>query len=284
MKSINDSYVLSNGIKIPCLGYGTYKTAAGNDESILSMAIEAGYRFFDTASFYGTESYLGEAIAKSGIKREEFFITSKVWKTEMGYENTKAAFERTLNQLKTDYLDLYLIHWPLPEVGYKEWKELDRETWRAMEELYQEGRIKAIGLSNFLPHHIESLLETAKVMPMVNQLEIHPGYTQEAAVAYCKSRNIKLQAWSPIGRMRVFEDPLMLSLSEKYQVSIAQLCLRYILQKDIIPLPKSSSYERMKQNQDIFHFTISAEDMYCIDTMPPTGWSGEHPDRERVIL
>ena len=284
MKNIYDCYTLNNNVKIPCVGYGTYKAADGNSAEIIRTAIEAGYRYFDTASFYGTEAYLAEAVRDSKIPREEFFFVSKVWKSEMGYEETKAAFQRTLDNLNTDYLDLYLIHWPLPSSDYKEWKQLNIDTWRAMEELYHDGKIRAIGLSNFLPHHIENLLQNCVVTPMVNQLEFHPGYTQEAAVNYCKEHNIQVQAWSPIGRARVLKDPLILELAEKYQVSPAQICLRFAVQKEIIPLPKSSSMSRMKENQDLFSFEISKEDMYRLDTMPQTGWSGDHPDRERVYF
>lgn len=284
MKNIYDCYELSNGVKIPCMAYGTYKAAEGNSAEIIRMAIEAGYRYFDTASFYGTEEYLAEAIQASGLPREEFFIASKVWKTEMGYEQTKEAFEKTLANLQTDYLDLYLIHWPIPEVGYADWKQLDADTWRAMEELYEEGKIRAVGLSNFLPHHIESLLQNARIKPMVNQLEFHPGYIQKAAVDYCQKNGILVQAWSPIGRARVLQDELITELAGKYGVSAAQICLRFALQNEVIPLPKSSSPERMKQNQDIFSFEIAKEDMYRLESMPQTGWSGEHPDRERVFF
>lgn len=284
MKNIYECYTLNNGVKIPCVGYGTYKAAEGKSADIIRMAIEAGYRYFDTASFYGTESYLAEAVRKSGISREDFFIASKVWKEEMGYEETKAAFQRTLKNLNTDYLDLYLIHWPLPTAAYSNWKQLDIDTWKAMEELYKEGKIRAIGLSNFLPHHIENLLENCEIAPMVNQLEIHPGYTQEAAVRYCKEHQIQVQAWSPIGRTRVLNESLIKELADKYKVSPAQICLRFEVQKGIIPLPKASVMERMKENQDLFSFEISKEDMYRLDTMPQTGWSGEHPDRERVYL
>lgn len=282
MNSIYDCYTLHNGVRIPCVAFGTYKAAQDESEAVIQKAIEAGYRYFDTASFYGTEQYLGKAIRQSKISRNEFFIASKLWKDEMGYENVKQAFEHTLENLGTDYLDLYLIHWPLPTPDYSDWKELDTATWKAMEELYQEGRIRAIGLSNFLPHHIENILASCEVKPMVNQLEFHPGYSQEAAVRYCQERDIQVQAWSPLGRQRLSGDALILSLAEKYGVSPAQICLRYAIQKQVIPLPKSSSIERMKQNQDIFHFEISKEDMYRLDTMPQTGWSGEHPDRERV--
>lgn len=282
MNSINDTYILNNGTRIPCMGFGTYKAADGNNAQIIRTAIDRGYRYFDTASFYETEDYVGQAIRESKIAREDFFLASKAWKNEMGYKEVKDAFVQTLNRLGTEYLDLYLIHWPLPTPDYNDWKELDRQTWRALEELYKEGKVRAIGLSNFLPHHIMSLMEHCEIKPMVNQIEFHPGYTQEATVRYCQENDIQVQAWSPIGRGRVLEDPLMLELSRKYQVSVAQICLRYALQKKVIPLPKSSSEERMRQNQDIFSFEISTEDMSRIDTMPQTGWSGEHPDRVRV--
>lgn len=284
MKQINDCYTLQNGVQIPCVGFGTYKAAEGNNTDIISMAIEAGYRYFDTASFYETEEYIGEAIRKSKIPREEFFLVSKLWKTEMGYEQALTAFEQSLKRLGTDYLDGYLIHWPLPYPDYEDWKTLDLQTWKALEEIYDSGRVRAIGLSNFLPHHIENILEHCKVKPMMNQLEVHPGYAQEVAVLYCQEQGIQMQGWSPIGRKRVFEDEMIQKMAEKYGVSIAQLCLRFSLQKGIIPLPKSSAMERMKQNQNIFSFEILKEDMYRLETMPQTGWSGEHPDRTRVKL
>ena len=284
MKSFNDCFELNNGIQIPCIGYGTYKSTDGCGTENIKTALEVGYRYFDTASFYKNEEMIGMAIEESGIEREDLFLASKVWKTEMGYENTKKAFQESLDRLKTDYLDLYLIHWPLPEPGYANWEQLIAETWKAMEELYEEGKVKAIGLSNFLPHHIESLLKTAKVKPMVDQIEFHPGYTQEMTVSYCQERDIVVQAWSPLGRTRMFENVLLKELADKYQVTPAQICIRYALQRQIIPLPKASSAERMKQNQNVFGFEISQEDMYRIGTMQPAGWSGEHPDFERVFF
>lgn len=202
----------------------------------------------------------------------------------MGYENARDAFRRTLENLETDYLDLYLIHWPLPEPGYENWKELDRETWRALEELYAEGKIRAIGLSNFLPHHIENILAGCTVRPAVDQIEYHPGYSQEAAVQYCKENGILVQAWSPIGRSRVLKDPLVCELAAKYRVSPAQICLKFAVQRGIVPLPKSSSPERMKQNMDLFSFEMEQEDIWRLATMPQSGWSGEHPDQERVYF
>lgn len=283
MKNTNDCFTLYNGVSIPCIGFGTYEAATGDSADIIKTAIEAGYRFFDTASFYGTEIYLAQAIKRSGLSRNEFFITSKVWKNEMGYQETKEAFQRTLTNLNTDYLDLYLIHWPRKTLE-GEWKQTCIDTWKSMEELYESGKIRAIGLSNFLPHHLNVILENCKIKPMVNQLEVHPGYTQEAAVTYSKEHNILVQAWSPLGRQRVFQEPIIVELSSKYNVSPAQLCLRFLLQKGINVLPKASVIERMKNNMDIFSFTITNEDMHRLNTLPQTGWSGEHPDFERVIL
>ncbi len=280
MESIYDCFKLNNGMKIPCVGFGTYKAAERNNVEVLKTAIEAGYRYFDTASFYQTEDFLGQAIRESNLPREDFFLVSKMWKDEMGYQQTKDALEKSLKRLGTDYLDIYLIHWPRPSADCENWKELDLETWRAMEELQKEGKIRGLGLSNFLPHHIKNILENGTVKPVVNQLELHPGYMQQAAVQYCKEHGIQMQAWSPIGRRRILEDGLILELAGKYQVSPAQLCLRFLLQNDIIPLPKSSSMERMKQNMDLFHFEISEEDVSRLATMPQAGWSGEHPDPE----
>ena len=196
-----------------------------------------------------TEDFLGQAIRESNLPREDFFLVSKMWKDEMGYQQTKDALEKSLKRLGTDYLDIYLIHWPRPSADCENWKELDLETWRAMEELQKEGKIRGLGLSNFLPHHIKNILENGTVKPVVNQLELHPGYMQQAAVQYCKEHGIQMQAWSPIGRRRILEDGLILELAGKYQVSPAQLCLRFLLPNDILQLPKSSSMERMKQNK-----------------------------------
>lgn len=279
-----EHYVLNNGVEIPAVAFGTYKAADGKSADVIRAAIGAGYRYFDTASFYGTETYLAEAIRESGISRGEFFIASKLWKDEMGYENVKSAFERTLNNLRTDYLDLYLIHWPLPEPGYKEWRQLDKETWRAMEELYEAGKIRAIGLSNFLPHHIENILKDCRVRPAVDQIEYHPGYSQEAVVNYCRERGILVQAWSPIGRSRVLDEPLVKELAAKYDVSPAQICLKFAVQRNIIPLPKSSSEDRMRENLDLYSFELEQDDIWRLSTMPQSGWSGEHPDRARAVI
>ncbi len=278
MKSIYDSYTLNNGVKNPCVGFGTFKAADGQSAEVLKTAVDAGYRYFDTASFYETEESLGKAVREKQIPREELFIASKAWKTEMGYREVKEAFERSLERLQMDYLDLYLIHWPVPEEGYENWKQLDIDTWKGLEELYEEGRVKAIGVSNFLPHHIENILEYCHIRPAVNQIEFHPGYTQEMTVQYCQEREILVQAWSPIGRSALLNNPMILEIAGHYQVSAAQLCIRYAVQRGIVPLPKSSAMERMKPNQDVFGFEITREDMYRLGTFAQTGWSGLHPD------
>ena len=278
MNSIKDCYLLNNGMEIPCMGFGTYKAA-----DAINTAIEAGYRYFDTASIYCTEEALGQAIKDSGIPREEFIIASKLWPDQMGYEKTKVALNESLEKLQMDYLDIYLIHWPRGSENYDEWKSLNTETWKAMEEMLKIGKIKALGLSNYLPHHIMHILEICELKPVINQLELHPGYMQYATVRYCEEHDIQVQAWSPLGRFRMADNLLLNELEEKYKVSFAQLCLRFLMQLKIMPLPKASGIERMKQNMDVFGFEISEEDMYRILTMPECGWGGEYPDPELAI-
>ena len=212
MKSIYDTYTLNNGVKIPCVAYGTYKAKDENGADIISAAVEEGYRYFDTASYYETEEYVAEAIRRSGFPREDFFIATKLWKEQMGYEAALEAFEKSLKCLNTDYIDLYLIHWPKPTPDYKDWKQLDLDTWRALEMLYKEGKVRAIGVSNFLPHHLDNILKHCEIKPMVDQIEYHAGYTQEATVQYCKQHDILVQAWSPISRGRIFHDVTLVEL------------------------------------------------------------------------
>lgn len=268
--------VLSNGVKMPNLAFGTFKVNEGDDVQVILDAIEAGYRHFDTAAFYNTEEALGKAIKKSGIPREEFFVTTKVWKTYMGYEGAKKSFEESLEKLDMDYVDLLLIHWPRPDEK-SDWKKLDIETWKAFEEIYKEERAKAIGVSNFLNHHMQNILDNCEVVPMVNQIEFHPGYIQKDVVDFDKERGIVVEAWSPLGRERVFKDELLNKLAQKYGKSVAQICLAFAIQMDVVPLPKSSSVERMKQNMDI-DFELEEEDFEKIVNMEETGWSGLDPD------
>lgn len=275
-------FVLQNGVKMPRIGYGTYKCTDGSDGQIVRMALEAGYRLLDTAAVYENEEHVGKAVRESGIPRKEIFLTSKVWKTNLGYENTKKSFEESLERLQTEYLDLFLLHWPKPASDTENWKELDRESWKALEEFYHQGKVRAIGVSNFLPHHLEALMENADVRPMVNQLELHVGYLQEAAVQYCKSWGIQVQAWSPLGRRRVLEEPAVVGMAEKYNVSPAQFLLKFLLQQNLGVIPKASSMERMRQNLELPDIEITEEDLCFLRCLPQIGWSGEHPDLERV--
>lgn len=281
---MRQTFTLANGVEIPAVGFGTYKAADNNDEAIIREAIRQGYRHLDTAAFYFNEEAVGKAVQESGIPREEFFLTSKVWRDRLGYDSTIHEFEESCKKLGTDYLDLYLIHWPRPAELSAEWKDLDVETWKALEDLYKSQRVRAIGVSNFLPHHLNNLMDRTGILPMVNQLEFHPGYMQKAAVDFCQRLGIQVEAWSPIGRARVLQEPLLIELAEKYQVSVAQICIRFALQCGVQPLPKSSSGERMRQNLDVFGFNIEDDDMHQLMTLPQIGWSGEHPDRERVKI
>ncbi len=271
-------FVLDNGVVIPAVGYGSYLATEGKGEQTVKDALDAGYRYIDTASFYGNEESIGKALEEYSIERDEIFLCSKVWPSDLGREKTLASFEASCGKLKTDKLDLFLIHWPKEDKDDPGWIEKVRESWTLMEELYDQGRVRAIGLSNFLPHHIRALLETARIKPMVDQLELHVGYMQEYALAYLKREGILPQAWSPLGRARLINDPLVVGMASKYEKSSAQLLLRYLLQRGIAVIPKASATERMKQNLDVFDFRISEDDMSMLSCLPECGWSGEHPD------
>lgn len=279
MNSLTDCYKLSNGVEIPCIGFGTWQTPDGDVcvSSVLS-AIEAGYRHIDTAQGYGNEESVGLAVKKSGIDRKDLFITSKLTNSEHGYERTLAAFEETMKKLDMDYLDLYLIHWPNPIAFRDHWQEANDGTWKAFEELYKAGRIRAIGISNFRPHHIEELMKTATVAPMVNQIRLCPGETQDEVVDYCRSHNIQLEAYSPLGVGKIFEVPEMKALAEKYGKSIAQICIRWSLQRGYLPLPKSVTPSRIKENTQVFDFELEAADVQLIaDLKGCVGYSSD-PD------
>lgn len=279
MKSLKDSYKLHNGVEIPCIGFGTWQTPNG-DVAVASVkaALEAGYRHIDTAAGYGNEESVGIAVKESGIPREEIFITSKLQNSEHGYDNTMRAFEDTMKKLDMDYLDLYLIHWPNPLKFRSIWQEANAGTWKAFEELYKAGRIRSIGVSNFHPRHIDELMKTATIAPMVNQIRLCPGDTQDEVVNYCKERNILLEAYSPLGTGRIFEVPEMQKLAAKYGKSIAQICVRWSLQMGFLPLPKSVSAERIKENGEVFDFELSDEDVKFIADLKGVCGFSKNPD------
>ena len=269
---------LKNGALIPAVGYGTYLATEGDGKKVILDALDAGYRYIDTASFYKNEDEIGEALKESGIRREEIFLCSKVWPTMLGKDKLRESFETSCDKLGTNYLNMFLIHWPKVSQTDDEWISKLRESWAVMEDLYKAGRIRAIGLSNFLPHHIRPLLESARIRPMLDQLELHVGYMQEFTLKYLKQERIMAQAWSPLGRARVLKDERVTKIAEKYGKSEAQILLRFLIQRGIPVIPKASSPERMKENLEVFDFALTDDEISYLSCIPETGWSGEHPD------
>lgn len=272
-------FKLNNDVKIPLVGFGTWQAPEGETAiNSIKIAVQTGYRHIDAAAIYRNEKSVGIAIKECGIERKELFVTSKVWNTERGYETTLKAFEKTLKDLQLDYIDLYLIHWPASAHQFNNWQEINAATWKAMEKLYNEGKIRALGVSNFLEHHLEALLENAEIKPSVNQIEYHPGYMQEACVNYCTKNNILIEGWSPLGRGKVLENKMLKEIASKYNKSVAQVCIRWALQNKVLPLPKSTTPHRIKENFEVFDFEISSSDMTAINQMENFGGSGLHPD------
>lgn len=277
--SLADKLVLSNGVQMPGIGFGTWQVPTDSTlENAVSAALKLGYRFFDTAQIYGNASAIGRGVLLSDLPRAEIFISSKIWTSHRSYDGVMRAFTDIIEQLKTTYLDQLLIHWPATQGAPMIWQSQNAGTWRALEDLYEQGAVKVIGVSNFLPHHLVPLLARARIRPMVNQLEIHPGYPQFAAVNFCFKQNIAVQAWSPLGRGGLTHHPLLIELGEKYGVSPALIALRWSLQHGFIPVVKALDAEHMKSNLDAFGLTLEDEDMTRLDTMQQVAFSGLHPD------
>ncbi len=274
MKKLN----LNDGQKIPIVGFGTYKSTDQEGIEAVSTAISSGYSLIDTAAIYGNEEAVGKGIKASGVAREDIFVTTKLWRESLGYESTKKEFEKSLKRLDLDYIDLYLIHWPANAKNYANWQKTNADTWRAMEELQAEGKIKSIGVSNFFEEHLEALFETAKVIPAVNQIEFHPGYWQQELVSYCKKQNIALEAWSPLARGKVFENEVLKAIAKNHNKSVSQVCLRWIIQHEVIVIPKSTNPERIQENIELFDFELTSAEMEKIDQLPEMGFSGELPN------
>ncbi|RBP92415.1 diketogulonate reductase-like aldo/keto reductase [Cytobacillus firmus] len=273
MKDISSTLTtLHNGVEMPQFGLGVYKVEEGQQvEDTVKNAINIGYRQIDTAAFYENEEGVGRAIKESGVPREELFITTKVWNTDQGYEQTLDAFDKSLKKLGLEYIDLYLIHWPV--------KEKYLETWRALEKLYRDGKVRAIGVSNFQIHHLKDIMENAAEKPAVNQVELHPLLSQEELRAFCDEHNIKVEAWSPIARGRVLENPAIKEIAEGHGKSSAQVILRWHLQNSIIVIPKSVKEERLRENANIFDFELTEEEMSQMNTLNKDQRFGPDPDR-----
>ncbi|TCS82117.1 diketogulonate reductase-like aldo/keto reductase [Tepidibacillus fermentans] len=269
--NITDSTVLHNGVKMPWLGLGVYKAKEGEEvENAVKTALKVGYRSIDTAAFYDNEVGVGKAIRESGVQREEIFITTKVWNNRQGYESTLQAFEESRKKLGVEYVDLYLIHWPV--------KGKYKETWKALEKLYKDGYVKAIGVSNFQIHHLEDVMADAEIIPMVNQVEFHPRLTQKELLHFCKTHNIQLEAWRPLMQGQIFNEPTIVELANKYSKKPSQIVLRWDLQHGVVTIPKSVHEDRIKENADIFDFELDTEDMLAIDELNENQRLGADPD------
>lgn len=282
MKSLLDKIQMFNGVGIPCVGFGTWQLEDG-DESYQAVreALRVGYRHIDTAAAYGNERSVGKALKDSGVDRKTVFLTSKLWNQVRGYAETKRAFEETLEKLATDYLDLYLIHWPNP-IKYRErWQVANSESWTAMEELYFAGRIRSIGISNFRPKHIQALCKAAHIAPMVNQIRVCPGDVDEETIAECRARDIVVEAYSPLGSGRIFSVPEIQAIATRLNRTVAQVVLRWSLQKGFLPLPKSGTVERIRENAKLFDFELKAEDIAAIDRVAP-GSAGKATDPDTI--
>jgi diketogulonate reductase-like aldo/keto reductase len=282
MNGLNSCLKLYNNVRIPCIGLGTWQTRGPVTLAAVKNALEIGYRLLDTAAAYGNEISVGQAIKESDISREEVFITSKLRNAVRGYDATIDAFEMTLNRMGVEYLDLYLIHWPNPIQYRTIWKKANADTWRAFEDLYKAKLIRAIGVSNFMPHHIEALMETSEILPMVNQLYLCPGVTQPEVVNYCREKGIIIEAYSPFGTGTIFTVTEMRVMAAKYGKSISQIVLRWCLQMGYIPLPKSANPVHLKENTEIFDFALEEKDVDMISNLK--GACGIAPDPDKITF
>jgi diketogulonate reductase-like aldo/keto reductase len=271
MNNLQSAVELANGIQMPWLGLGVYKVKEGQEViDSVKAAIKAGYRSIDTAALYANEEGVGQAVRESGVAREDLFITTKVWNSDQGYAQTLAAFDKSISKLGLEYVDLYLIHWPV--------KGKYKETWRALEQLYAEGKVRAIGVSNFQIHHLEDLMENAEVKPMVNQVELHPLLSQQELREYCRTQGIQIEAWAPLAQGRLLDNEVLAEIAEIHGKSIAQVILRWDLQSGIVTIPKSIKAQRIIENGDVFDLELSAEEMARIDALNVNQRFGADPD------
>lgn len=280
LRGLNDTYTLNNGVKIPVVGFGTWQTPDGEvaEKSVLA-ALNSGYRHIDTAAAYGNEESVDRAIKKSGIRRDELFVTTKLWNSDHGYENTKKAIDTSLMKLGLDYLDLYLIHWPNPVAMRDNWAELNSESWQAMEEAQKAGKIRAIGVSNFRKHHLDALLENADVIPAVNQIYLNPSDLESDVRKENDKHQILSEAYSPLGTGDLLGNELVNKLAQEHGKSPAQILIRWSLEHGFLPLPKSVHEEYIKANGQVFDFSLSADEMKLLDGLEGKGNSALDPDQ-----
>lgn len=276
-------YLLNNNMKVPAIAFGTWKFP--NDETtveIIKNAIESGYRYIDTAKAYGNEEFIGKGVKESKIAREDIIIGGKLWNEDRGYNNIIKACQETIQRLACEYLDVYLMHWPASPAVHEDWRKINQETWQAMEYLYEQGLVKAIGVCNFKVNQLEELIKICKIKPIVNQIEFHPGFMQKEIVDYCKERDILIEAWSPLGSGKMLKKEELKTVAQKYGKDVAQICIKWCLQNEVLPIPKTKDVDRMKSNLDVFNFKISAEDMQYLNNLPYLGGSGL--DSETITL
>lgn len=278
VKSSADRLELINGVKIPCVGFGTWQIEGSAADLAVAEAIRAGYTHIDTAAAYGNEEFVGSGIKRSGIARDELFLTTKLWNNIRTYDEAIAACEQSLSLLGTDYLDLLLIHWPNPLKFRACWKERNAELWRAMETLYRDGKVRAVGVSNFCERHLDALMETAEISPAVDQIRVCPGDVDEETISACTSKGILIEGYSVLGTGKALSSERLANTAEKYGVGISQLCLRWCLQNGFVPLARSVSPEHIKQNLDIFGFEIEPADMVALSEMVGECGVHENPD------
>lgn len=277
--SPKDAFKLRNGVEIPCVGFGTYLTPDG-DTCVNSVkeALLAGYRHIDTAEFYANEESVGKALAESGISRDEVFVTTKLWNTNQGYDSALRHFEMSVKKLGLDTVDLYLIHWPMAKDFVADYPRTLLDTWRAFERLYEEGRVRAIGVCNCLKHHLKVIIDNSKVAPMVNQIEFHAGLVQKEAEEFSKLSGVVVEAWAPLCRGRAFGNTVLESIAAKHGKTQAQVLVRWCLDKGVLPLPKSVTPSRIRENVDVFDFALSADEIAAIETIEGVGRIGSNPD------
>lgn len=278
MKNIMKILQINNN-NFPSVGYGTWKLKDNDETSqIIKSAIECGYRLIDTASAYQNERAIGKGIKMSNVSRDELVISGKLWNDDRGYENIIKACKRTIKNLNCGYLDLYLIHWPASMELYDNWKEINAETWKALEFLKESGLVREIGVCNFKKHHLEALKETLKIKPLVNQIEVHPGQYPKELIEYCQNEGIIVEAWSPLGSGKLMKKQEMIDISKKYGASVAQVCLAWSNYHNLIPLPRSTNNDRMKANLNISSIKLSLEDIAKLDSIEKMAYSGLDPD------